>query len=75
MKLGLHTQEEQLKALELIRYAGRQAKRAAKDQDLELFGYVRGYLHAIRDLAKVEGAAQLVSEVDRMFEKIKAYWD
>lgn len=70
MQLGLHTRAEEAQAAIAARDAlaiGRSARSAGR---MDEFHYAAGYLNAILDLARMEGANRLARQVKGMIEDL-----
>lgn len=70
MELGLHTRGEEAQAAIAAREAMAIGKRAKESRRMDEFHYASGYLNAILDLARMEGATRLARQVKGMIEEL-----
>jgi hypothetical protein len=69
-KLGLHTEEEQLQAVDLVADSFARGQDAARDRNIFGLSSEIGYLHAVRDLARQEGVDGLATIADKNMETL-----
>ena len=68
-KLGLHTLEEQSAALQMAVQATEAAYRGLEADNMDAVWHSVGYLTAIRDLARAEGAPGLADNVESLLRE------
>lgn len=68
--LGLHTPEEQARALGIATGAFDQAEQSLADGDIRGYVYLYGYISGIQGLAAAEDRQQLVNDIQVLRERL-----